>query len=105
MNLSQSVVSLPALLSIIVMSVTWAGGIAGVYFGLRNRISTGEARMDRFKTDLDQGSSRFAGLDERFKTVEIQQSHHGERIIVVETLLGAMNNKLDSILTEVRNRH
>lgn len=101
--LEDVTVSLPTLATIVIMTATWAGSIAGVYFGLRNRIATGEARMDRFKVDLDAGSSKFAGLDARCSTIEKQQTQHGERIIVVETLLGTMNDKLDSILTEVRN--
>lgn len=97
-------VSLPTLAVLVTMTATWAGSIAGVYFGLRNRITTGEARMDRFKVDLDAGSAKFAVFDSRFASVEKQQAHHSERIVVVETLLGAMNDKLDSILNEVRSK-
>lgn len=102
--LEDATVSLPTLATVVLMTATWAGSIAGVYFGLRNRIATGEARMDRFKQDLDTGSTKFAGFETRFGALEERQAHHGERIIVVETLLGTMNDKLDSILNEVRNK-
>lgn len=65
----------------------------------------GEARMDRFRTDLDAGSSKFAGFEARFQAVEARQAHHSERIVVVETLLGNMNDKLDTILTALKEQH
>lgn len=97
-------VTLPTLVTIVVMSVTWAGAIAGVYFKLEGKIASNDARADRFKQDLDAGSTKFAGFDARITVVEKQQAHHSERIIVVETLLGTMNEKLDNILSEVRHK-
>lgn len=96
-------VSLPTLATVVVITATWAGGLAGVYWALRSRIAAAEARMDRYKQDLDAGSAKFATFDARFQVVEARQGQHSERIIVVETLLSTMNEKLDSILTEVKS--
>lgn len=102
--IEDATVSLPTVATIVLMTATWAGSIAGVYFGLRNRIATGEARMDRFKLDLEGGTAKFAIFETRFHRVEEEQAHHSERIVVVETLLGAMDGKLDRILTEIRSK-
>jgi hypothetical protein len=102
--IEQVTVSLPSVLTIVVISVSWAASIAGVYFGLRNRMSSTEQRLDRVRSDLDNGSRRFAALEARHGDFERGQVGHGERIIVLETLLGTMNTKLDSILTEVKNK-
>lgn len=95
-------VTLPTLVTVVVISATWAGSIAGVYFGLKNKVSALSERVTRLKEDLDRGSVRFATIDARVNSIEERQSTHAERIIVVETLLDTMNKKLDDILVEVR---
>jgi hypothetical protein len=95
-------VSFTTLTAAIFLSVTWAGSIAGVYFALRNRVASGEARMDRFKSELDIGSAKFSRFEEKFTGIEATHRDHGERLVRLETLLGSMDGKLDNILREVR---
>ena len=102
--LEDATVSLPTLATVVLMTATWAASIAGVYFGLKGRVASGESRMDRFKGDLDRGNARFSEIEGRFKALEERQAHHGERLVVVETLLSTMNDKLDNILVEVRHK-
>ena len=96
--LENATVSLPTLVLVVISAVTWAGSAGSIYFSLRSRIAMGESRMDRFRTELDAGSSKFAGLEAR-------QAHHSERLIVNETLLSAMNDKLDTILTALKDQN
>lgn len=100
--LEQTSVSLPTLATAIVMSVTWAAGLAGVYYGLRNRVSAGESRMDRLSQRLDDGSSKFAALEAKIENVDGAHRDHGERLVRLETLFGAMDGKLDIIVNHVK---
>lgn len=104
MNAANATLTLDVVAVLVIAAITWAASIAGVYFGLKGRVASGEARMDRFKGDLDRGNSRFSEIEGRFKALEERQAHHGERLVAVETLLSAMNDKLDNILTEVRHK-
>ena len=95
--LETTTVSLPTLLTVVLISVSWAGSIAAVYFNLKGRLDALQTRQADFSTRLQQGTDKFAILEERYR-------EHSDRLIVVETLLSAMDDKLDSILTEVRGR-
>jgi hypothetical protein len=92
---------MPTFVFSLIASVSWAGSMAGVYFGLRNRLTMTEQRMDRFRQDLDAGSSRFAKFEEKFSRIEETHRDHSGRLIRLETLLGAMDDKLDTIVAAV----
>ena len=96
--LEDSMVSLPTLATVVLMSVTWAAGLAGVYYGLRSRIGAGDSRMDRLAQRLDDGSNKFAALEQKLETVDGAHRDHSERIVRLETLFGAMDGKLDVIV-------
>ena len=104
MDAASATLTLDVVFVMVCGAVTWAASIAGVYFGLKGRVASGESRMDRFRGDLDRGNARFSEFEGRFKALEERQAHHGERLVVVETLLSTMNDKLDNILVEVRHK-
>lgn len=96
--LEETFVSLPTFATAIVMSVSWAAGLAGVYYGLRSRICAGDSRMDRLAHRLDDGANKFAALEQKLETVDGAHRDHSERIVRLETLFGAMDGKLDVIV-------
>lgn len=60
--------------------------------------------MNGLSQRLDDGSAKFSAFETKFAAIEERHREHGERLVKVETLLGAMDHKLDSILNEVREK-
>ncbi len=90
--LENTTVSLPTLVTVVLISVSWAGSIAAVYFNLKGRLDSLQARQADFAVRLQQGTDKFTVLEERNR-------EHADRLIVVETLLETMNSKLDTIIS------
>jgi len=95
--IEQSVVGLPTAVTIAVALVLWAFSVAGFYYTLRGRLDAGSNRMDHFSRRFDEINTKIA------KAEEIH-ADHGTRLVRVETLLPAMDSKLDSILQELKDK-
>lgn len=103
--LEEATLSLPTVATVMVSGVVWAFSLAGVYYSLKARVVAVEMRMDRFREDLNRGSSQFSKFEERFSGIETTHKDYGERLVRLETLLGAMDDKLDNILVELKSAH
>lgn len=91
MQLSISTVAV-----LLVMAIAWAGGLAGVYFGLKGRVVASEGRMDNLSRRLDDGSEKFA-------SIESVHRDHSARLVRLETMLGGIDSKLDIVVSELRH--
>ena len=58
--------------------------------------------MDRLSQRLDDGSARFSAFEQKFTGVEETHRDHGERLVRLETLFGAMDGKLDIIVNHIK---
>jgi hypothetical protein len=58
--------------------------------------------MDRLSQRLDDGSSKFSALEQKIGSVDDAHRDHSERLVRLETLFGAMDGKLDTIVNHIR---
>lgn len=92
--LDSMTITLPALATVVTVSVSWAITVAGAFFNLRGRIIAGETRMADISKRLEDGKAKFAVLEDH-------RARDSERIARIETIIPTMDKKLDQILERI----
>lgn len=89
--IEDATMNLTTAVMLVVGAVTWAGGLAGVYYTLKGRMDAQDVRLNNHAERLQNGETKFNRFDEHTRDVS-------DRLARIETMMQAVSERMLSVI-------